>query len=267
MTDQPTKPLMTPTKAAARLEDILKWKLEIQAIEPSIRSTPTDTDGIRTSRNERLPFGLNPDTTASDGARGCTTSHGADTWLEMWAAWMSWLLDTPLTGNPGPWLYKQLTENHALNDVRDWEGKPRQEWELFTKELSRLHRRVANLTGHALKMRGICPTCREGALTSEPGPTGFDDKAQCTNPHCRTIINYAEVETLASFRSVLTDPDLPETWVTLSQVRAVWPTLRENTLHKWVQRGHVTKQEGLYNLASINRWQATKHAAPTTTKP
>ena len=257
MTDQPTKPLMTATKAAALLEDILKWKLEIVPLQPGIRSTPTDTDGIRTSRSERLAFGLDQiiDTTSTDGAHGCTTSSGADTWLEMWAAWLSWILDTPLTGNPGPWLYKQLTENHALNDVREWEGKPRQEWKLFTKELKTLWWRVAHLSGQAPKTRGICPTCKTGTLRSHPGKTGYSDEATCSNPKCSTTVDYSHEETVASFRAVLRDPNLTNTWVTIDELRAVWPTLRTATIRSWAHRQQVRKQGDTYNLGDVNTWK------------
>ena len=257
MTDQPTKPLMTPTKAAALLEDILKWKLEIQTLEPSIRSTPTDTDGIRTSRNERLPFGLNPDTTAADGPRGTTTYEGVDKWLRFWTPWFSYWAGEPskFRLQPGPWMLKHLTENPVFTAPADWDSEDQDAWNEYTSELKTMHHRLATLTGHKPLRRSLCPKCLTGNLQSPATRDGYTDTATCTNPDCKLVIDYSQDETAASIRAALRDPGLTDTWVTIDELRAVWPNLRLSTLRSWVRRQQVRKQGDTYNLGDINTWK------------
>lgn len=274
MTDQPTKPLMTPVRAEQLLKEILAWRLQIVLPQPDIRSTPTDTDGIRSSRSERLDFGLDQviDTTASDGPRGTTTYEGVDKWLRFWVPWMSYWTGQPAVfrREPGAWFLAQLQGSEALAAVAEWDEDDQTAWREFTSELTTMWWRVATLTGHAPLTRGLCPKCQTGKLLSYPRyKQGYDDKAQCSK--CGVTVDYtafhqpeplteveaeaierAQEQTRASFRAALRDPDLTSTWLTHTQVQAVWPRLKLATLRSWVHRQQVRKKHGLYNLGDIN---------------
>lgn len=254
-----TRP-MSASAAARKLEDILRWRLlPTTPIEP-ISAIRYDKDPAPTATS-RFPFPV--DTVETDGARGVETTTGADTWIELWASWLSWATNTPTGKTDGAWLLKTLQESKALNPLPSGEEETTQaflsEWDLFTQELSRLWWRLATLTGHAPKRRSLCPRCKTGWLQSAPGRDGYSDQAACTNPTCQTTLDYSDDEIRASQRAVLRDPNIdPNLFLTVEAVKTIWPQLKAATLRSWARRSRVTKQDGKYKLADINRMQWNK---------
>lgn len=250
MTDLPNRVLSQPA-AANKIEDILAWKHQITIPAHSIRGAVLDQDRVAGGGEPDLPFGLGQriDTVREDRAHGIQTSHGVEIMLELWGAWLAWELGQsydPKKVSHGAWLLDKLQTERGLTDL--------DQWPLFADELKAAWARVRALSGHAPKTRALCPTCRDGVLQSPAHDRrGYDDEATCTNPNCHTTIDYSHMEIAASFRATLRDPNIPqEYYLTIDQIKTIWPTLKADTLSKWVQRGHVHKQDDRYRLADIN---------------
>lgn len=264
-----------PHAAARQLEDILKWKIQPFTPRPTLSAVRYDRAPIKNTDETLLPFPT--DAVTTDGARGVATAAGADQWIELWASRLAWALDTATAKADGPWLLKTLHEHpdlHPLPDPKTFEDNPElqqwaetflYEWDQFTQELTRLWWRLATLTGNAPKRRGLCPKCRTGWLTSQPGTKGFSDEATCSNPKCRICVDYSKEEIATSFRAAMrTVEEDDDQWVSSQQARVVWPALPASTLRRWVHEGKVRKQGSLYSLADIN---TTKLKKPGTTTP
>lgn len=250
MTDQPDHVLSQPA-AASKIEDILAWKHQITVPTHSIRSAVTDQDRVSGGCVPGLPFGIGQqiDTVTEDRTRGIQTSHGVETMLELWAAWLAWELDQsydPRKVSHGAWLLDKLQTERGLTTL--------DQWPLFADELRQAWARVRALSGHAPKTRALCPSCRVGVLQSPAHDRrGYDDTATCTNPNCHTTIDYGDVEIAASFRATLRDPNIPgDYYLSIDQVKTIWPGIKADTLSKWVRRGHVHKHGDRYRLADIN---------------
>nr|DAP09025.1 MAG TPA: protein of unknown function (DUF1936) [Caudoviricetes sp.] len=258
----------TPAHAAARkLEDILKW--QYKPWTPfEVLSSPR-LDASPGSGERGLPFP--PDTPDHTGtAMMVGTPAGVEAWLEYWGAWLDFWVDDYRGGDWGAWILKQLQENTALSvahmkpeepgedatpeelDVYRTDVAWTSEWCQFTKELNRLWWRIANQVGEAPLNRIPCPKCRAGWIRSTYDKGGLSDEAECTNPACGTRLDYDNSEVAASFRVQLRSITEP-TYVTLTDVHTIWPGLNPATLRKWVERGYVTKKDGCYNLADINK--------------
>lgn len=269
------KTLITPTVAAQKLADIRKWRNQPWTPRATLTSPRLDQT-VRGAGTSSLPFPL--DTVTTDGAHGIDTPAGVDQLQQLWANWLSWLLNTPIKGDPGAWLYKQLEENQDLNGINQPPHDPDPtsasdtvaythaltnytEWAKFERELNTCWWRVARATGNAPTNHGPCTYCGQGTMQTQPTNQGHTDNATCT--HCKQTINtHNDEETKAAFRSVLRQTNR-EDWVTLTAAHAVWPALRKTTIIKWAQRGHIRKQDGLYHLGDINTRQHQK----TVTKP
>lgn len=257
MTPEQTR-VMTGPRAANLLENILKWKLQLTVPQPGVRSTPTDTDGIRTQNTDALPFGLDQviDTSWGDGPNGTTTEQGVDKWFRFWTPWFSYWAGEPakFRMQPGPWMLKHLTENPVFTAPADWDREDQDAWNEYTSELQTMHHRLATLTGHKPLRRSLCPKCLTGNLQSPATRDGYTDTATCTNPDCKLVIDYSQDETAASIRAALRDPNInKDAYLTIEEIKTIWPNQRAGTLRQWANRGRVRKQRGRYNLADINQ--------------
>lgn len=261
---------MNGQRAAALLADILKWRWQEWTPVTQVKAIRYDQDIVQGGDNHGLPFGLDQviDTATGDGAQGVTTPEGIDAWLRFWNPRMcSWTNTAPtFREQPGAFFLQQLQENPVFTTVDYWgtddNGNPDNygqqclnAWDEFCEELQTLHRKIARTTGNAPHKRGLCPKCKTGTMQQQPGPKGFNEVATCSNPTCSTTVDYSREETVASFRAVLRDPDLTDTWLTVDELRAVWPNLRLSTLRSWVRRQQVRKQGDAYNLGDINAWK------------
>lgn len=255
----------TATTAARKLDDILRWRL--QAWQPP---TPEPLRAIRYDKDSggsiTHPLPFPSDSVTTEGAAGVQTFHGIDTWIKLWGSALAWSLDLTPPKIDGPWLRKTLEENRELHPLPDpkahkddpetaaWAKNFLKDWDRFTKELNRLWWLTAKATGHAPLRRGLCPKCTQGWLQSESTPTGYTDQATCTNHQCGFTIDYTEAELGNGIRAALraAHPD-DATYLTLNQLRVVWPRIKESTLRWWVHQGHVRKHEGRYCLQDVNR--------------
>ena len=254
----------TASAAAALLEDILKWKLQPFTPHPVVSAVRYDKDTIPGSDPSLLPFPT--DTVETDRAQGVETPRGVDTWIELWASWLAWTLDTSAKTMSGAWLLQQLQEHPDLHplptpsryadhpDMDAWAEGFLTEWDKFTSELSQLWWRLGHLTGNAPLRRALCPKCKTGWLQSQPNKDGFEDEARCSNHTCAATIDYSAEEYLNSFRAVMRAEDIPaDRYLPFADIQIIWPNLKKNTLFKWVQRGQVDKTTRGYRLAQINQ--------------
>lgn len=253
------KPLISPQNAANKLKEIRAWKLQPWTPHSPLKSAALDQTR-RGTTGPRLPFPI--DTVTTDGAQGIDTPNGVDALQELWAAWLSWLLNIGIKGDPGAWLLKQLEENRDLIGINIPPAEPAEqdtpftEWAKFARELNTCWWKVAHATGNAPTNHGTCTNCGQGQWQTTPTNQGHTDQATCT--HCQHQINTTnEEETNAAFRAILRQPDRQD-WITLTAAHAIWPNLRKATIIKWAQRGHIRKNAGLYHLGDINQRQTTK---------
>lgn len=257
---------MSASAAARKLSDILKWKLQPFTPHPTITAIRYDTDTNPTTDPQPLPFPI--DAVETDRAHGVETPAGADQWIELWAAWLTWTLDTSAAKMDGPWLLQQLQEHPDLHplptpkafpddpDMQAWAEGFLPEWDKFTSELTQLWWRLGSLTGNAPLRRSLCPKCKQGWLQSNPTRTGFEDQATCTNHQCNATLDYDAEEYLNSFRAIMRTEDIPhDRYLTAEEIRVIWPKLKPSTLRSWARRDRVHKQEGRYRLADINAQQ------------
>lgn len=268
-----TQAHMTARRAAELLGDVLKWRLQIRHPEPAPKSVPTDRERIGGSGQEGLPFGLDQviDTTWGDGPQGTTTSAGVDKWLRFWLPWLEYWAGTPATNRmqPGAWWLNQLQENQRLASIDEWDADDQAAWDEHCSELRTMWWQIGHLTGHAPLTRGLCPKCKTGWLRSQyaahkpDGSGGLQDQAQCTNPNCNTEIDYSREEITAQQRGLLRDPNIDGGYyLTISEIKTIWPRLRASTVRSWARRGHVCKQGDRYSLRDINqrKWRGTTQA-------
>lgn len=248
---------MSAGRAATLLADILKWRLQIPTPQVGPRSVPVDRERVTEDHHDALPFGLDQviDTTWSEGPTGTTTSQGVDKWLRFWLPWLEYWAGVQATSRlePGAWWLHQLDENPALRTVSDWDEDDLAAWDEHTSELRTMWWQTAKLTGHAPLDRGLCPKCKQGTLRSPATKAGFQDEATCSNPKCELTVDYDPEEARASARAALRDPDTCyDQWLTIEEVRAVWPSISYNTIKSWVRRRQVRKRGGKYALDDIN---------------
>lgn len=253
MSDNQTKPKhMSADTAAQKFADILKWRLQPATPHPTLSAVRYDRDRITgTPGSARLPFPVDTISEDSPSAAGVETTAGINTWIELWGAWLTWALDLTPRRIDGAWLLSVLQDNkdlHPLPDPHAYDDDPEMhawaelfltDWDRFTHELTRLWWRIGDTTGNTPLRRGLCPRCKQGFLHSAAtGKTGYSDSATCTN--CAVTIDYNQAETLNSYRAALRDENVSDTYhLTLGEIRRVWPGLKDATLFKWVQRGHV----------------------------
>ena len=268
MSDNQTKPKhMSADTAAAKFADILKWRLQPATPHPTLSAVRYDRDRITgTPSSTRLPFPIDTITADNPTAAGVETTAGIHTWIELWGAWLTWALDLTPRKIDGAWLLSVLQDNPDLHPLPDpkafaddeamsaWATGFLIDWDRFTHELTRLWWKIGDTTGNTPLRRGLCPRCKTGYLHSEVDERkGFADEATCTNRKCGIQIDYHKEEVANSVRAALRGETVSEdTYLTLNEIRTIWPRIKESTLRWWVHQGHVRKQGGLYCLADIN---------------
>lgn len=245
----------TAEDAYQDLTDILTWRNQIPdpfATLIGLHSTAYQVDPVRGCRSEdSLPFGLDAayDEVDPYGPTGVRTNSGVEDMLQVLAKWASNadFHPGPVNSAPGPWIKLKLEMPYSWEAWADWD-----EW---AADLATLRSRVAQLTGRASLTRTVCPKCRQGVLQSRYGEQGLSDKAICTNPDCRAIVDYEDEEVANSYRAAMRSEDVSEdTWLTWRQVQVIWGrAIKNSVLRKWVERGQVRKVDDRYNLADLNR--------------
>lgn len=189
--------------------------------------------------NAGLPHGItidNPDEPADS-----TTPAGIMLWAATWAEHFQHHygrnLDDSLT-------YLATIAKTAASAHAD-------EWDCLSTELHAIHTRTAATLGYEdmADADHACPACG-GTLQQHPSISGLSDYRTCTT--CDTF--WPDPETIDATRhhTITTNTQAP-VYCTRSQALALHPTLKPDTLKKWVQRGHVTTDKrGRVNLADIN---------------
>lgn len=267
-----TQKLMTAPTAARKLEDILKWKNQLHPTYQTVQAIRYDGDKISGSSERGLEFGLDHvvDSTTTGGTDHpgeITTSEGADKWLRFWNPWMTYWASLPNTyrQTPGPLFLQQLQENPVFRTITSWDEDDQAAWEEFTTELHTVWARLRTLTGNKPLVRSLCPKCQKGNLQSPPGQNGYTDQATCSNRDCQTTIDYNTEEHTTSIRAAMRAQDIPpDRYLTIDQIKTIWPRTKTSTLRKRVERGTIRKKGHLYNLADINTWKTgTKHDTVT----
>lgn len=256
---------MTGTRAASLLTDILRWRLQPWTPIEQVSAIRYDRDLVQGGDEGHLPFHMDQilSTPWSDGGSGVRNIEDVDKALRFWNPWMSYWTgeQSVFRQSPGAFFLQQLQENPVFSNVNGWDDDDQTAWDDFTEDLQAIHRTIARATGHAPRNRGLCPKCKTGNMLQQPGQHGFDEIAVCNNRECSATIDYSQEETSASIRAILRTAT-PDTWLTLDQVRKVWPRLDRRKLHVWIGRGKVAKHQGRYNLADINECMMPTRSEP-----
>lgn len=268
---------MTGHHAAKLLEDILRWRLQEWTPIEQVSAIRYDQDVVQGHDDQiSLPFGLDSviDSVDSDGAVGVCDAESIDKALRFWTPWFSDWVDQPpiYRDQPGAWMLQQLQENPVFGNVDGWHldetGDTDQyglqcqtAWDDYCEALKIIHHKVARATGNAPLNRGLCPKCKAGNMLSPAlHKTGFAEDAICSNTTCATTIHYQPDEAPNSVRAALRDENVTDqTWLTLQQLRKIWPNLKKSTMTKWARDGHIRRNgHNQYNLHDTNKMLWTR---------
>lgn len=267
---------MSGHRAAALLEDILRWKSQPWTPVEQVSAIRYDQDVVQGS-NDRitLPFGLDSviDSVDSDGAVGVCDSESVDKALRFWVPWFSdWVdqeaIDRP---QPGAWMLQQLQENPVFTNVNGWHLdengdldeyglKCQAAWDDYCDELKLMHRKIGRSTGNAPLNRGLCPKCKQGNMQQQPlDKRGYSDEAACSNTDCDSKIPAEHIPAFqaAALKHITTTDDTGDTWIYGKQAIELYAgSLTWAHLRDWHKAGKLDRKGNrkhyAYPLAQIN---------------
>ncbi|QPK80807.1 hypothetical protein G7Y41_07030 [Schaalia sp. ZJ405] len=120
------------------------------------------------------------------------------------------------------------------------------DWDAFTEDLTRLHDRIARLTGNTPRVIGPCPTrgCLE-TVTQQQTRRGAEGPLECPRGHTWTTLNHYRKDAAR----IITKPGVI---LTATEIHDIYPNITAGLLRLWVHRGKITRDTRGYDLAEIN---------------
>lgn len=243
--------MTTLNEARMELEDIARWAPLLPA---SWSSTP-----IRSARGADgtthahlsyapLPGGMEHaiDTWDQNGAIGLHTQIGIRQALGPWADELRGLRDA-LVGTDPP-----LGPIHYLLAHLDWarDHMATAQWDFMCADIHGVHSRVQQLACPPVEHSGTCPNCGT-RLEWVIGSKGKINTPICPNHDCKVDMRAGLIHAQrARLKRADPDTDAPA-YAPVSEIRRIWPRVKESTLRKWAQRGKIRKRGDWYCVTDI----------------
>lgn len=203
--------------------------------------SPRITSGGGGDTTDRLPFGLaariDDPNAGPDGAR---TVGAILAWSAGWA-----LTIADLRGER-----PHATALAYLATTADWAASQYGDWESLAEEADAILTRLNRITGHTPQTEPLvrCPSCG-GTLERDATDHGLSDTMACRScGETYTDDGHANAVRRVKIKTSTAD----DVWITREQALTINPSLKPDTLKKWIKRGHVTRNGKLLKLSDIN---------------
>lgn len=235
-----------------RLTDLERWTRLLDDVTAALRdlhSPRFDGIGGGGSKNEAVPFRLaqtwDDDT---EGGNGIRTRTGAEDLFGSYARTVARELgQATYTGSPMIYLASVATN---ISEETLTDGG-------LAEAVDAAWVKVGAITGNGWHRDDLaaCPSCG-GPMMRQGTDKGLSDWLRCSS--CGET--YADDGHAQAVRHhTITASQAEDVWITREQALTLNPSLKPDTLKKWIKRGHVTRNGKLLNLSDINA--RTHHTA------
>lgn len=230
----------TLEQATDDLKKILAWKPDIS---PRSGRNPFEHEPP-TTKDARLPFGLDMRENIDDGPTGIRTESGANEWLRVMASWAFSSGNGSYydPNNPGPDLLAALESPYPWETWNDWEA--------FADDLRLARAHIGRLSDRNDRYAVPCPNCASTLKQRNLGGE-IENTYTCTNQDCNH--QYHGPHDLMRALRETTHPGILVTRQQLIDIHA--DTTPRKHITNWIQRRHIIiRTTGLINLAAANMW-------------